>query len=513
MTVRKSVVLVVATLVASALAVTRANALPSFAAQTGEPCTTCHVGAFGPQLTPFGRAFKIGGYTQTGGEGLASQIPFSAMVQGSFTHTNESQPGAAAPHFGDNNNFAVDQVSLFLAGRLSDYAGAFVQGTYSGISRAFHLDNTDIRLTTPLSLSDSELRIGVSVNNAPTVQDPYNSTPVWMFPFFSSSLAPTPAAQPLLDGGLAGNSLGVTGYLWYDHQLYIEAGGYGSYSPNLLSTTGNALGPGATANIAPYVRAAWQWAWNQQSAYIGGLLLSANLNPAISATMANSSQGQNQFTDYGFDTGYQYLGDGTHTITGNALFIHEHQHLQASFNAGASSQVNSDAAECHLLLPEHLWPDAGLAVHLGPAESAAVRAGAGDRQRQWQTRQQRVHRRSRLGSVRQGGLLGVAVRQSEDRPTICRLHTVQWGNQQLRRLRPQRQRQQHSVPLCLDSVLTGGKDCTQPHRHRPQDQKSNIGPGGKWRRRFPVPQRRATVQCQCGERHINQEGRYAGDQQ
>lgn len=348
MTVRKFVVLVVATLVASALAVTRANALPSFAAQTGEPCTTCHVGAFGPQLTPFGRAFKIGGYTQTGGEGLASQIPFSAMVQGSFTHTNESQPGAAAPHFGDNNNFAVDQVSLFLAGRLSDYAGAFVQGTYSGISRAFHLDNTDIRLTTPLSLGDSELRIGVSVNNAPTVQDPYNSTPVWMFPFFSSSLAPTPAAQPLLDGGLAGNSLGVTGYLWYDHQLYVEAGGYGSYSPNLLSTTGNALGPGATANIAPYVRAAWQWAWNQQSAYIGGLLLSANLNPAISATMANSSQGQNQFTDYGFDTGYQYLGDGTHIITGNALFIHEHQHLQASFNAGASSQVNSDLNQVRL---------------------------------------------------------------------------------------------------------------------------------------------------------------------
>ena len=46
--------------------------MPDLAAQTGQPCTMCHVGGFGPQL---GRAFDVGGYTQTGGEGLASQIP------------------------------------------------------------------------------------------------------------------------------------------------------------------------------------------------------------------------------------------------------------------------------------------------------------------------------------------------------------------------------------------------------------------------------------------------------
>ena len=40
-----------------------AFALPSFAQQTGQPCSTCHVGAFGPQLTPFDRSFKLGGYT------------------------------------------------------------------------------------------------------------------------------------------------------------------------------------------------------------------------------------------------------------------------------------------------------------------------------------------------------------------------------------------------------------------------------------------------------------------
>jgi hypothetical protein len=112
-----------------------AAAVPSFAAQTGQPCAACHVGAFGPQLTPFGRAFKIGGYTQTGGEGTAAQVPLAAMVLGSFTNTSASQPEPPTHGFARNNNFALDQVSLFLAGRVTDNLGGFVQGTYSGTDR------------------------------------------------------------------------------------------------------------------------------------------------------------------------------------------------------------------------------------------------------------------------------------------------------------------------------------------------------------------------------------------
>ena len=333
---------IIAVLLASVFAAAPADAVPAFAQQTGEPCTTCHIGGFGPQLTPFGRAFKIGGYTQTGGEGLASKIPLSAFVISSFTNTEAGQPGGAAPHFGDNNNFAFDQVSVFLAGRITDYAGAFVQGTYSGIDRAFLLDNTDIRLTTPLSLGDSELRVGASLNNGPTVQDPFNSTPVWMFPFASSALAPTPAAQPLLANGLVGNSLGLTAYVWYDRHLYLEGGGYETYGPSLLSLTGSGLGPGSTANVAPYARAAWEWDWSGQSAHVGALLLSANINPAISAFSANGSQGKDLYTDYALDAGYQYLGDGTNIGTAYMLLVHEDQDLKGSFNTGASSQSSSN---------------------------------------------------------------------------------------------------------------------------------------------------------------------------
>jgi len=315
--------------------------VPAFAQQTGQPCTACHVGGFGPQLTPLGRAFKIGGYTQTGGDGIAAQIPLAVMIQSSFTNTNAAQPQPPANDFGTNNNVAIDQISVFLAGRVTDYAGGFVQTTWSGIDRAIHLDNTDLRLTTPLSLGDSELRVGLSLNNGPTVQDAYNSTFAWMFPFISSSLAPTPTAKPLLSGGLVGNSIGLTAYAWYDRRLYVEAGGYGTYGPSLLSAAGSALGPGSTANIAPYVRAAYEWDWNAQSAHIGALLLSGNINPATSAFTADGSQSRNRYTDYELDGGYQFLGDGTHIVTAYANFVHENQSLNAAFNTGGASQVGN----------------------------------------------------------------------------------------------------------------------------------------------------------------------------
>src|ERR1035437_5566931 len=46
-------------------AISPADALPSFARQTGQPCGTCHTDF--PGLTPYGRKFKLLGYTVGGG--------------------------------------------------------------------------------------------------------------------------------------------------------------------------------------------------------------------------------------------------------------------------------------------------------------------------------------------------------------------------------------------------------------------------------------------------------------
>src|SRR5271168_3705139 len=51
------------------------QALPSFARQTGQPCGTCHTDF--PALTPYGRRFKLLGYTTGGGEFRTT--PFSSQ--------------------------------------------------------------------------------------------------------------------------------------------------------------------------------------------------------------------------------------------------------------------------------------------------------------------------------------------------------------------------------------------------------------------------------------------------
>src|SRR5450631_2284869 len=53
-----------------------AQALPSFARQTGQPCGTCHTDF--PALTPYGRRFKLLGYTAGGGQFRTT--PFSSKT-------------------------------------------------------------------------------------------------------------------------------------------------------------------------------------------------------------------------------------------------------------------------------------------------------------------------------------------------------------------------------------------------------------------------------------------------
>ena len=84
----------------------RALAVPSFAKQTGLQCEACHIGAFGPQLTQFGRQFKLNGYTLS--DGNDHFPPLAAMALTSFTHTNADQPGGASPGFKGNDNVALD---------------------------------------------------------------------------------------------------------------------------------------------------------------------------------------------------------------------------------------------------------------------------------------------------------------------------------------------------------------------------------------------------------------------
>ena len=112
---------------------TPAAAVPSFAQQTGQPCAACHVGAFGPQLKPYGRDFKLYGYQSS--DGKSHELPIAVMAMISDTHTGASQTPPPAPHFGPNDNFAFDQISIFYAGKFAKDWGAFAQATYESPTR------------------------------------------------------------------------------------------------------------------------------------------------------------------------------------------------------------------------------------------------------------------------------------------------------------------------------------------------------------------------------------------
>ena len=89
----------IAAVLVTGLSPQRAVSLPLYARQTGQPCATCHTAFL--ELTPFGRRFKLGGYTLGGGDW--SGPPFAVMLQPTYTHTQVGQEGGAAPHFGQFN--------------------------------------------------------------------------------------------------------------------------------------------------------------------------------------------------------------------------------------------------------------------------------------------------------------------------------------------------------------------------------------------------------------------------
>ena len=119
-----------------------ALALPSFARQTGQPCSTCHTDF--PGLTPYGRLFKIKGYTTGGGPYRTTLFPASddsgpnedkkwippvAMMSIiGFTNTQASLAPPTAPYW-PNDNVVVSPSSFFWSGAITDHIGAFAQVT------------------------------------------------------------------------------------------------------------------------------------------------------------------------------------------------------------------------------------------------------------------------------------------------------------------------------------------------------------------------------------------------
>ena len=307
-----------------------AQAVPSFAEQTGQPCAACHVGAFGPQLTKFGRDFKLNGYVA--GDGKKHGPPLAVTIQASFTHTNNAQPGPAAPDFAPNDNPALDQASFYYAGKIAKDFGAFIQVTYDGVAHQLHIDNTDVRYARDTDLFDQDLVYGFTANNNPTVSDLWNSTPVWGFPYNSSPLAPAPVAATLIDGGLGQRVAGAGAYAMWDDLIYAEFDLYRGLGYDMLNATGivPVSGTDKTQGVIPYWRLAVQQEIGRHYMEFGTYGLNANVAPGGVEIPGHSDQ----FTDLALDANYQFrfnLRDVTSDmISAHATMIHEDGWLGAS---------------------------------------------------------------------------------------------------------------------------------------------------------------------------------------
>ena len=315
--------------------------VPSFSRQTGLACSACHYQF--PQLTPFGRLFKLNGYTLTalptigqpgdtaGRESLklASIPPIAAMVVTGLTQTARGQPAT------QNGTVSFpQQLSVFVAGQITPDVGIFSQFTYAAADGAIGIDNVDVRWAKHANLVDRDLLFGVTLHNNPTVQDVWNTVPAWGFPFMGSDVAPTPAASTQIDGALGQQVAGLGAYSLYDNTLYTEFTAYRS-APQGATEPLDGTATNVTKGVIPYWRAALQHAWPSTYAMIGTYGFAAHLYPT------GVSGPTNDYVDAALDAQIEHKS-GIGVWIGRAGFIHERETL-----AGFLAAAPAGAARLH----------------------------------------------------------------------------------------------------------------------------------------------------------------------
>lgn len=379
-----------------------ATALPSFARQTGQPCGACHTDF--PSLTPFGRQFKLGGYTlgggkyrttlfPTGGDSIKALAayaktktsdadkagklnsdtsdtwvpPISMMAIAGFTNTQAAQDPAGSV-YNSNNNLVVAPVSLFYGGAITEHIGAFAQFTYNNASfgaldgsdpyasRLWSQDNVDIRYANTGKVGSFDVTYGITANNNPTVQDLWNTTPAWSFPYAVSNVAPTPSASTLIEGNFAAHVGGVGAYAYINDLLYIELSGYRTFNARTQASlaTDPFGAPGLIEGVAPYWRVAVEPHWGNHWLEFGAFGMSARVHPWTFATDVNGTylsdtfDQTDRYTDIAVDSQYQYQGDN-YWLTLRGTYIHEQQTLDASFANGLSANRSNHLNSLRLL--------------------------------------------------------------------------------------------------------------------------------------------------------------------
>lgn len=330
--------------VAFMLPLGNAQAVPSFARQTGMTCAVCHRTNY-PELTSFGRNFKLNGYTLAGAKQIEATselnkrglkiddpAPLSAMLITSLTQLTNS---------GGAQNNAIEfpqQFSLFYAGEITPNMGSFLQLTYAMADGSFGWDNSDIRYANHTSGGTT---YGFDFNNGPTIQDLWNSSAAWGFPYTGSDAANSPATSAMLNGDmLAQDSGGLGAYAMWGGSLYTEVTLYKSTHQGTASPTdvSNPVDPAYnpeqnTLNgFTPYIRIAYTKDSGDNNWMVGAYSMAAKIYPGGTVSGATDD-----YNDTAVDTQWQ-----SKSFSAHATYLVEKRTFNASGGSGTLNTTKLD---------------------------------------------------------------------------------------------------------------------------------------------------------------------------
>lgn len=127
---------------------TGADAVPSYARQTDQPCLNCHFQHI-PKLNAMGRAFKLGGMTDTALDTIEDMIvPSTVSLVTKFRYRQyEARTGSindTNPELGEfrGNWEFPDEMAAWFAGRLSEHWGAAIEFPGPAVSGKFLYHNS-----------------------------------------------------------------------------------------------------------------------------------------------------------------------------------------------------------------------------------------------------------------------------------------------------------------------------------------------------------------------------------
>ena len=328
-----------------------AYALPSFARQTGMQCSSCH--AVFPTLNAFGRSFKLRGYTL--GSALEDKqfpenLPLTVGLQISDTSVKDRYKGAdPAGDFPQSNKPIVQLLGLYYGGKIAGNVGTFAQYNWDGIEKQWKAEMVDVRYADSATTGGKELLYGVTVSNAPSIEDVWNTSGMWAFPHIGNA-GIMPMQTSLLDSMTLGNQVGNVGlYGFYDNQFYAEIG----FLRNGKNGIFRALNSGVQLDTAingnaPHLRLAWEKNWDSNSFMIGGNAVRADIFPDA----AVQSGLTDRFTDVMLDSQYQYdNGDRQFSLT--ASYDREKRSWDASKPAMNASNASDNLNT--FKLSGHYW--------------------------------------------------------------------------------------------------------------------------------------------------------------